>query len=89
MRLVLALPCAGPGRLQNDSASVAALAAGMTLGNNTIYAPDGNVTISCGSQTIDAATFHSRGYDRGTVVRSGLPSNETIIAWAQTLLRSL
>ena len=76
-----------PGNLKNDTASIAALEAGIRLGNNTVYCPGGEPTIKCGSQTINMTELHRRGYDRGTVVKGTLPSNDTIIEWAKALLR--
>jgi hypothetical protein len=75
-----------PGGLRNDSHSIAALNAGIRLGNNTLYVPGGEPTVSCGSHTVNASTLHARGYDLGTVVIATHPSNETIIAWAKKLL---
>ena len=75
-----------PGELRNDSAAVAALEEGMTLGNNTLYAADAPL-VSCGRQSIEAADFLRRGYDRGTRIRSAIPSDETIISWARAMLR--
>ena len=37
-----------PGGLKNDSASVAALEDGMTLGGNDLYVPGGEAVVSCG-----------------------------------------
>ena len=75
-----------PGELKNDSASIAALAAGLTLGNNTIYCPGGEPTISCGGVKISVGELQKRGYDRGTVVHDALPTNETILRWSMALL---
>jgi hypothetical protein len=75
-----------PGGLRNDSASIAALEEGITLGNNTVYAPGGAPIVSCGGISIRIDEFHRRGYDRGTRVVAGAPSNETVAAWARALL---
>lgn len=58
----------------------------MTLGNNTVYVPGGEALVRCGSATLNTSTWLARGYDRGTVVRGDVPSNETIAAWAAALL---
>lgn len=75
-----------PGGLRNDSASIAALAAGLTLGNNTVFVPGGEALVACGSATVNTSEFVRRGYDLTTVVRNGAPSNATIVAWAKKLL---
>ena len=75
-----------PGELRNDSKSIALLAAGIRLGNNTVYCPGGSPVISCGRQTLPLAELHARGYDKGTIVHATLPSNETVIEWARALL---
>ena len=75
-----------PGELRNDSASHAALAAGIALGNNTLYIPGGDATVSCGAQTINVSTFLERGYDAGTKVAKDAPTVATIVTWAKALL---
>ena len=39
-----------------------AFTAGLELGNNTVYVPDGNATITCGKASMDIATFQAQGY---------------------------
>ena len=75
-----------PGGLGNSSASLQALADSMALGNNTVYAPSPGPTVRCGGAHIAASDFLARGYDRGTTLRSDVPSAEQISGWARALL---
>ena len=75
-----------PGGLGSDPASLAAFAAGMSLGNNTVYSAGVEPLVSCGSQTINVSDFFERGYDRGSTVSAKLPSADTIADWARMLL---
>ena len=68
-----------PGGLRNDSASIAALTAGIRLGNNTVYCPGGAPVMSCGKQTLPLPEMIQRGYEPGSVVRSELPNTDTIV----------
>ena len=71
-----------------------AFEAGITLGNNTLYVPGGEPTISCGkgehnggSGGIPFSEFQGKlGYDLTSQVVSTLPTNDTIIGWAKVLL---
>jgi hypothetical protein len=74
-----------PGDLRNDSASVAALEEGYTLGNNTVYVPGGSAVYSCGSLSVNSSEVQRRGYDRGTVFKDGAPSNDTLAKWVRAL----
>ena len=76
-----------PGELGDEPADLAALAAGIALGNNTVYIPSGNEpVVACGSHTVNATTFLSRGYDAGTRIVREAPSVDTIVRWAKGLL---
>ena len=75
-----------PGGLKHDSHSIAALTAGLHMGNNTIYCPGGEPIVSCGNLKINTTELHARGYDRGTVVHSTVPTYATIFQWAAKLL---
>lgn len=75
-----------PGELRNDSASIAALTAGMHLSNNTVYCPGGAPILDCGSHKVPLPEAHVRGYDLGTVIHADLPNTETIVRWAKALL---
>jgi len=59
---------------------------GLLLSNNTVYAPQGDVKITCGGKTIDIAGFQKMGYDAQTKVNGNMPSADTIVSWAQTIL---
>ena len=50
------------------------------------YAPNGDVSIKCGSKTVDMAAFQKLGYDGMTKVNSNMPSADTIVSWAKTIL---
>ena len=76
----------GGCRLWNSSEERSALARKQLLGNNTVYVPGGEATVSCGRKTIGTSDFLGRGYDAGTRVFGVLPSNDTIIRWARGLL---
>jgi hypothetical protein len=65
-----------------------AFEAGMTLGNNTIYVPGGEPTISC-DKIVTFSAFQAKGYDLTSRVVSKLPTNDTIIGWAKELLLSM
>ena len=60
------------------------LANRMILGNNTIYAPNSSVTVSCG-KSYTFAEWAATGADPGTTV-ADLPSAATIIGWARETL---
>lgn len=62
----------------------ATLANRIILGNNTIYAPGGAVTVSCG-KTYDFASWSALGLDVGSTTAE-LPTAATIIGWARSLL---
>jgi hypothetical protein len=68
-----------------------AFEAGLTLGNNTLYVPGGEPTITCDgwnhfSKTVKFSAFQAKGYDLSSKVVSTLPTNDTIIGWARALL---
>ena len=46
--------------------SMAAFEAGLILGNNTIFAPHGQVTIKCGGQTVNFTEFQRNGFDQSS-----------------------
>ena len=54
--------------------------------DNSLYVPGGNATITCGSASVDFATFQAKGYDSSSTIAAALPSNDTIIGWAKELL---
>ena len=57
----------------------------VTLGGNTIYAPNGSAVVQYGP-TVPFQAFQAEGYDAGSVVNATVPDAPTIIAWAQALL---
>eukprot|EP00035_Acanthoeca_spectabilis_P036651 m.40854 g.40854 ORF g.40854 m.40854 type:complete len:115 (-) comp8140_c0_seq1:119-463(-) len=59
---------------------------GMMVSNNTVYAPDGKVTVQCGGTKLTVTQFQALGYDGATKVAAGTPPAATIIGWAKTLL---
>eukprot|EP01051_Picozoa_sp_SAG22_P031432 SAG22_NODE_12733_length_431_cov_0.939759_1_plen_77_part_00 len=59
--------------------------AGHSAGNNTLYVPGGEPTISCGG-IVKFSAFQAKGYDLSSTVVSTLPTNDTIIGWARELL---
>jgi len=72
-----------------DSACPGSIAAGLLLGNNTVYVPGGQARVNCGHGTYseyDAGAFIGEGLDNGTVVSGDMPSSATLIEWARTLL---
>ena len=60
------------------------LANRMILGNNTVYAPNSSVSVSCG-KTYSFTEWAATGADPGTTV-ADLPSAATIIGWARVTL---
>lgn len=70
---------------QKGGPEMKAFEAGITLGNNTLYVPGGEPTISCG-KIIKFSAFQAKGYDLTSSVVSKLPTNDTIIGWAKELL---
>ncbi len=76
-----------PGGLANTTRGRAQLAAGIALGNNTVYAPNGDAAVVCnGRRAANASDFLARGYDVGTVLRADVPDAATILRWARTRL---
>jgi len=63
-----------------------AFADGMILGNNTVYVPGGEATVTCGGRSLNSSAFQKLGYDATTTFIADMPSNETIINWARKLL---
>lgn len=57
----------------------------VTLGGNTIYAPNGSAVVQYGP-TVPFQAFQAEGYDAGSVVNATVPDAPTIISWAQALL---
>ena len=55
-------------------------------GHDLGVVPGGNATITCGSASVDFATFQAKGYDSSSTIAAALPSNDTIIGWAKELL---
>jgi hypothetical protein len=56
----------------------------VTMGNNSIYAPNADVTISC-SGSLTFAEFEASGLDPGTAVYDS-PSIETMLQWGCDVL---
>lgn len=59
---------------------------GMKLSNNTIYAPDGNVSLSVSGDVVSFETFQSLGFDPTSVVSSDVPSTSQVKQWARSKL---
>ena len=59
---------------------------GLLVSNNTVYAPNGEVSITCGGKTVDMKAFQKMGYDGMTTVSGNMPSADTIVGWAKTIL---
>eukprot|EP00041_Stephanoeca_diplocostata_P024838 m.639093 g.639093 ORF g.639093 m.639093 type:complete len:968 (-) comp22611_c1_seq2:259-3162(-) len=59
---------------------------GMILGNNTIYVPDANPKIICANNALNFSAFQQQGYDKTSTVSGDMPSADTIVGWAKTLL---
>ena len=59
---------------------------GLVLGNNTVYAPSGSVTVACGDKTVDFGKFQQMGFDATSHVSGDVPEAETIIGWAKDML---
>lgn len=72
--------------LDGSAASFQAFIDGLKLGNNTIYAPQASVTISCGGKSLSMAQFQSLGFDLSSTVSADMPSAATIIQWGRELL---
>ena len=72
--LDLGSPCAVDSTLANR----------MLLGNNSIFAPNATVGVSCG-KSYTFAEWAATGADPGTTV-ADLPPATTIIAWARDML---
>ncbi len=56
----------------------------VNMGNNSLYAPNADVTISC-SGSLTFAEFEASGYDDGTQVFEP-PSIDTMIQWGRDVL---
>jgi len=60
--------------------------AGLQVSNNTIYAPNADVSITLSGDKVDFSGFQSRGFDPTSRVSGTMPSNDQIIAWGKPLL---
>lgn len=72
--------------LDGSASSMQLFQEGVAVMNNTIYAPQGDTTISCGGKKLSMAQFQELGYDKATTVHPTLPSASTIVGWAKALL---
>jgi len=60
---------------------------GLALGNNTIYAPGGNVSLTIAyTGTFTFEQFQAMGLDLTSRVSADMPSNEQILEWARPLI---
>jgi hypothetical protein len=58
----------------------------LELSNNTIYAPQGKVSITLSKHTVDFAAFQKAGFDASSRVSDEMPSPAQIVSWGETLL---
>jgi len=58
----------------------------LELHNNTIYAPQGRVSITLSGETVDFAAFQKAGFDASSRVSGEMPSAAQIVAWGEALL---
>ena len=83
------LPAAGspyirvPGDLKGDPQG---LRDGLTLGGNTIYAPDKNCAVNIGGSSFTLAEFQADGFDQSSTLSSDVPDAATMVSWMETLL---
>ena len=82
------LPAAGDPYMVSGGvlADPAGFASGMVLGNNTIYAPRGAVSVTLSGDKVTFEQFQSKGFDASSAISGEMPSNEQIIAWGRPLL---
>jgi len=82
------LPTAGaPYMVSGGSLSdPTAVQGSLVLGNNTIYAPHGDVSVTMGGDTVTFAQFQKAGFDASSSASGDMPSSKQIIAWARPLL---
>lgn len=59
---------------------------GLQVLNNTIYSPNKSPPIKCGGKSVTLQQFQSMGYDKMTTTSTSMPSADTIIQWAKSLL---
>lgn len=57
----------------------------LTLRDNRVYAPGGNVTVTCGAARLGLAAWLATGLDANTTAEE-VPSTATIIGWGAELL---
>jgi len=85
---VCVLPTAGApymvsgGKLSDPTTVQASL----MLGNNTIYAPSGDVSVTMGGETVSFTQFQAAGFDASSSASAEMPTNNQIIGWARPLL---
>lgn len=79
----------GPGGhtvCDGSAKSVATLPDSFMLGNNTVYVPGANATVTCNSKLINFAHFQAMGYDASTMIKGEAPNPAEITMWAKQLL---
>ena len=85
---VCILPSAGDpymisGGVLDDPATFATQ---LALGNNTIYAPNADVSVTLSGDQTDFAGFQAKGFDPSSRVSGAMPSNDQIVAWGRALV---
>ena len=53
---------------------------------NKIYAPTLPLTVGCGGKTVKFEAWQAAGHDKGSVVQSGSPTDDEIVAHARALV---
>ena len=84
------------GACDGSNTSIELFQTGFIATNNTVYVPGGEATVQCNHVNINASSFmsgsknqvwnNSAGYDTTSRVSGDMPSVDTIVGWAKSLL---